>query len=110
MAKRWVGVRESDQRAIELHLRLLELEKMPLIEVQFSDDRKSIFVGDKNNKRMYREFGVDGILRIDMQAAKKNGGTYRAVMDAVRPPGGRVPQVAVDEAVHEFLSGDQDAS
>jgi len=105
MGKRFVRTHDADARAIALHLKLLELEKMDLIDVEYSKDNKKIIIGEKGTRRNV-EANVDTVLLLDVAEAKRNGGTYSALWATCKPAKPRVPQAVIEEQVHEFLAGD----
>ena len=104
MGKVLIHQATANKRAIEFYLMLQEIEQMPLIYVAIEDG--ALFIADRANRRMYRECGVDFVLRLNPKKAIENGGTYKALMDSYGPAKAVVPQVVVDEEVHSLLSGE----
>lgn len=110
MGKRFVPVRDADRRALELYFMLKEVEQMPLVHLAISiDEKKPIFLQDKNDQHHWDHFSVDRFLSLNVERAKAEGGTYQAlVWSRKKPTPPRVPQVEVDRAVDRFLTGEDD--
>ena len=107
MGKRFISIYEAERRAIELHLQLREIEKLPLVEVEFPSDHKSIILAEKGTRK-YVYSGMDLILGLDVEKAKANGGTYKALLDSYKRPKTRVTQSEVEEGTYRFLQGDDE--
>ncbi|HVQ71879.1 MAG TPA: hypothetical protein VMT08_30710 [Bradyrhizobium sp.] len=109
MGKRFVPVRNADQRAIELYKTLREVEQMPLIAVEIGDGSKPIILYDANNPNKWDTLSVDGFLSLDVGQAKAEGGTFMALKLSRKKPGKpRLPQAEVDRAVEAFMTGKDD--
>ncbi len=108
MGKRLISIYEADTRAIEFHLQLREIEKLPLVEVEYPPDHKSIILAEKGNFRMYIKASINFVLSLDVEKARANGGTYKALLATSRPPKARIPQKEVEEGTYRFLRGDND--
>ena len=107
MAKQFVRAGEADKRAIDLYFQIRAVEQMPLIEIQFSDDHKKISVGDRNRRPHWRTLSVDSFLSLDVPQAVAKGGTWENLLDSWKRPKPRLPQREVDEAVQDFLLGEE---
>ena len=109
MGKRFVPVRNADQRAIELYKTLREVELMPLLKVHVGDGPKPITLSDANDPNKWWTFTVDGFLSLDVAQAKADGGTFMALNLSRKKPGKpRLPQAEIDRAADNFMTGNDD--
>jgi len=109
VGKRFVPVRNADQRAIELYKTLREVEQMPLLKVEVGDGSKPIVLSDANDPNRWYAFTVDGFLSLDVAQAKAEGGTFMALKLSRKKPGKpRLPQTEVDRAAEAFMTGRDD--
>ncbi|MET4069612.1 hypothetical protein ABID58_004414 [Bradyrhizobium sp. S3.2.6] len=110
MGKRFVAARDADRRALDLYLMIKEVEQMPLVHLAISiDEKRPIFIQDKTNQHYWDHFTIDGFLSLDVEQAKAEGGTAKALIwSRKKPARPRVPQAEVDRAVDRFLAGEDD--
>jgi hypothetical protein len=108
MGKRFVPVRDADRRALEFYFMLKEVEQMPLVEIDVSmDSKKPILIRDKNDRNYWQTMSIDAFLSLDVEQAKAEGGTGKALIwSRKKPARPRIPQAEVDRAVNNFLSGE----
>lgn len=102
----FVRTSDVDRRAIEFHLRLREIEKMPLVHITVSKDGKKILLCNKQDPSVYAPMSVEDILLLDIEEAKAKGGTQKDLVMSRKAAKSRVTQAEVDEGVPGFLSGD----
>jgi hypothetical protein len=105
MGSRFVKTYEADRRAIELHLQLRAIEKLPRVTARVSKDRKSIIIIDKSDPASFNEVSVGRVLSFDVDAARANGGTREALMISERKTPIPIPSTELQDAVDDFLVG-----
>ena len=109
MRKRFVPVRDADQRAIDLYKTLREVEQMPLLKVHVGNGPKPITLSDANDPNQWNVFTVGGFLSLDVAQAKAEGGTFMALnLSRKTPDKPRLPQAEVDRTVEAFMTGKDD--
>lgn len=97
---------DADRRAIELHLQLRAIERLPNVVVQISKDLKKISIIEKSDPIRFNTISVDRVLSFDVDAAKANGGTREALMVSKRKKPISIPSVELQDAVDSFLMDD----
>ena len=110
MVKRFVPVRDANQRALELYFMLREIEQMPLIGLEVDQQsKKPIVLRDKSDPKKFWTYTVDQVLQIEIEQVKAQGSTWFALTTSKkRPPRPRIPQAEVDRAVNKFMLGEDD--
>ncbi|MCA1414483.1 hypothetical protein I6F30_25510 [Bradyrhizobium sp. NBAIM20] len=89
---------------------LKEVEQMPLVQVSIDVSSKTpILIQDKTDHHYWRHLTVEGFLSLNVEQAKAEGGTAKALIGArKKAPRPRIPQTEVDRAADRFLAGDND--
>jgi hypothetical protein len=108
MGKRFTPTGDADRRAIRFYHQIRAIiETLPSVEVRFTHDGKKVRLCKKTDSDYRTDYTVDEVLMLDVEQAVRDGGTWIALVrsrKAVRP---RVPQAEIDEAVQEFLDGEE---
>ncbi|MCG2626669.1 hypothetical protein L6654_08545 [Bradyrhizobium sp. WYCCWR 13023] len=111
MGKRFVPVRDADARALELCLKIREVEQMPLIKLIIrKDSKRPITFGERDGDLdRWWSFTIDEFLRLDVSAAKAKGGTaFHLQSSSKKRPQPRIPQSEIDRGVEQFFLGKDD--
>jgi hypothetical protein len=107
MSKHLIHTAHADQRAIKFYFALREIEKMPMIGIQFAKDGKKIVLFDRVDSQKLRECSVGVVLGFNPKKAMENGGSLDALMDSYQRPQHPTPRNIVEEETHLFLQGDE---
>lgn len=110
MGKRFVPVRGADRRAVELHLMLREIEKLPLIGIELRpDEREVIVVFDRSNNIRFWTYTVDQFLGKSLDQTIAAGGTVDAfVASRAKPAKPQISHSEAARAVDQFFAGTDD--